>query len=888
MLTILHVLCDYQDKPLGTDSPKPRLSWALQAEKRNVKQTAYRIQVSQQSDFSGELADTGTITSEQSVHVDIPDTLLLPSTRYFYRVMVSSDDSSSEWKESWFETGRLSESNWTANWITCPSDVVSSEQSPRFRKAFHLDGKQIKSARLYATATGLYEARLNGKRIGDMYLAPGWTNYRDRLLYQSYDVTELIQEDNVLSFTIGKGWYQGNLGWSGKKNIYGEESTFLAELHLQNEDGEHIIIPTDSSWTAGASPILSSEIYHGETYDARLEQIGWDQPGFDETKWFPVSIAKKPPGKLAAQEHEPVRKHEHFKPIELITTPKGETVLDFGQNMVGWVHFKVKGKRGQSVSLYHFEVLDSDGNVYLDNLRQAKQTNTYILKGGEKEAYEPHFSFQGFRYVQLVDFPKELDLEDFTGVVLHSDMRRTGHFECSNELLNQLQHNIIWGQKGNFVDVPTDCPQRDERMGWTGDAQMFISTAAYLYNVAPFFTKWLRDLASEQGDDGSVPFVIPHVDEFSTHSSAAWGDAAVICPWVLYEQYGDVRILEEQFESMKAWVNYIHQQGEHPFLWNTGFHFGDWLALDSQPGSYIGATERDFIATAFYAYSTHLVSKAARVLKREADVSHYEELYASIKEAFLTEFVTDSGRLAVPTQTAHVLAITFDLLEGTSLKRAEQKLKQLMNDSKYHLTTGFVGTPYLNFALTKAGLDDIAFTLLFQEDYPSWLYQVKKGATTVWEHWDGIREDGSFWSKDMNSFNHYAYGSIGDWLYRKVAGIDCDSTAPGYKRIHFEPHFTENLSWVKSSLDTMYGLTASSWELHKDGNITWKVTIPPNTTGLLVFPTDDIHLADMDGLVHILEQNYQQTIAEFGSGDYSFSFKPVELTSILKATDLTF
>ncbi|MDQ0207462.1 alpha-L-rhamnosidase [Alkalicoccobacillus murimartini] len=884
MLSIQNVRCEYQQQPLGIDCQKPRLCWELSSTRRSMVQNAYQIQVSLDSNFTSILADSRRIESSESIHVNMPHFEATPTTRYYYRVKVWSEDEESDWeKDLWFETGLQSESNWQAEWITIPPSAIHPDQSPRFRKSFTYELPNIKSARLYTTAAGLYEARLNGARISDTYFAPGWTNYNDRIQYQTYDVTDFIRNgENVLAFTLGKGWYRSNLGWEDKIDIYGKESALLAELHIINDNNEQTIIRSDTTWKAGISPILSSEIYHGETYDARLEQPGWDEPEFSLDDWVSVIHAEKPKGRIVSQENEPVRKQEHLTPIEIIRTPKGQTVLDFGQNMVGWVHFRIQGKRGETVSLRHFEVLDADGNVYVDNLRKAKQTVSYTLKGDDKEEFEPFFSFQGFQYVELIDFPGQVQLEDFTGIVLHSDMQRIGTFECSDELINQLQHNIVWGQKGNFLDVPTDCPQRDERLGWTGDAQMFISTASYLYNVVPFFKKWLRDLSSEQGEDGSVPFVIPHVLNETSHSSAAWGDAAVICPWVLYENYGDKRILEEQFGSMKAWVNYIHQQGDDPYLWNTGFHFGDWLALDSKPGSYIGATERDFIATAFYAYSAKLVSKAAHVLGLEADHHHYKKLHSQVQDAFSNEFITTNGRLAVPTQTAHILALNFDLVTGKTRERTEQKLKQLMSDANYHLKTGFVGTPYLNFALTKAGHTDIAYTLLFQDDYPSWLYQVKKGATTVWEHWDGIKEDGGFWSADMNSFNHYAYGSIGDWLYRKVAGIDCDK--PGYQRIRFEPHFTNELRWVKASLHTLYGQVTSAWKMDEDGRVKWSIDIPPNTTGLVQFPVvsavnvreGSTQLADIEGLLQL-----EDVTAELGSGSYTFNFEPTNISTKL-------
>ncbi|WP_059102630.1 alpha-L-rhamnosidase [Shouchella shacheensis] len=881
MLKLTNVLCEYMENPIGLDVDNPRISWQLRSDKRGTNQTAYQVQVATDKNYEEIVADSGKILSDHSVHVQLPPFKVEAKTLYHYRVKVWTGSGACDWSEGhYFETGLLRSDAWSASWVSATENLVEDAQSPRFRRTFDYQSPKLTRARLYITATGLYEARLNGARVGDAYFTPGWTNYHKRLQYQTYDVTELIREgENVLGVTLGKGWYSGNLAWEGKVNIYGNEQSFIAELHVESEDGEHLVVFSDDNWKTGKSPILESELYHGETYDARLEEPGWDEANFQEDGWVVAKANKKPTSHIVAQENEPVRKQGRITPIKLIHTPNGEVVLDFGQNMVGWVHFKIKGDKSKTVSLKHFEVLDANGNVYLDNLRQAKQTITYTLRGGEEETYEPFFSFQGFRYVQLIGFDESVKLGDFTGIVLHSDMRRIGNFECSNPSINQLQHNIVWGQKGNFLDVPTDCPQRDERLGWTGDAQMFISTASYLYNVAPFFKKWLRDLTSEQGLDGSVPFVIPDTLDPDSHSSAAWGDAAVICPWTLYENYGDERLLEEQFPSMKAWVNYIRKQGSDEYLWNTGFHFGDWLALDSQPDTYIGATERDFIATAFYAYSARLVSRAADVLGKESEYVHYNELYQSVKAAFAREFITGSGRLSVPTQTAHILALMFDLVDGDIQKRTERKLKQLLKDAHYHLKTGFVGTPYLNFALSKAGYDQVAYTLLFQKDYPSWLYQVEKGATTVWEHWDGIKEDGSFWSEDMNSFNHYAYGSIGDWLYRRVAGIDLDKEAVGFKRIHFAPRFTKELSWVKGTLHTMYGNVESSWSFTTGSEVVWDVTVPANATGIVHIPSDSTSsvkegnqaLEQAEGIRNVIRTE-EGLLAEVGSGDYRFQF----------------
>ncbi|MBS4198644.1 family 78 glycoside hydrolase catalytic domain [Bacillus sp. FJAT-49732] len=882
MFNISDVRCEYKKNPIGIDVVRPRISWKLESDHRGVVQSSYQIQVAEDQDFVRQVWDSEEVKSDQSIHIEIKDVQVTPRTRYYYRVQAwNQHGEGTGWSEtSFWETGLLNKNEWSAEWISSPSDLelMDGTQSPILHRNFSLNAP-VSSARIYATALGIYNLQLNGEKIGDAYFTPGWTNYNERLQYQTYDVTALLRSgNNDIEAMIGNGWYKGELAWSGAHSHYGNRLAFLFQMHVVLNDGTEIIIRSDNQWQAAASPILMSEIYHGETYDARLEQ--------KEKTWKQVEVISYTKDILVAQENDHVRKIEEIKPIALSTTPKDEVVLDMGQNMVGWLRFSVQGDAGQEVKLIHAEVLNKDGNFYMDNIRTAKQTNQYILKGGEKEIFEPHFTFQGFRYVQLIGFTADqLHLDNFTGVVLHSDMEPTGSFECSDPMINQLQHNILWGLKGNFLDVPTDCPQRDERLGWTGDAQMFIRTSTFLMNVVPFFTKWLRDLESDQAEDGGVPFVVPNVlgkegmGEFPPpFSSAAWGDATVICPWTIYLVYGDERLLEEQYESMKAWVEYIRRQGENEFLWNTGFHFGDWLALDSKPDSYVGATDRDYIATAFYAYSTSLLQKTATILEKVKDAEKYAELHSNIVKAFNEEFVTPAGRLSVPTQTAQLLALMFELVEGRAKDRAVEKLMELLKESNFHLTTGFVGTPYLNHVLSENGQNEAAYKLLFQKDYPSWLYQVTKGATTIWEHWDGIKEDGSFWSADMNSFNHYAYGAIGDWLYRKVVGIDMDEQHPAYKKSIIKPLPGKGLTYAKGKLETMYGTIASSWTKRDDGTMEFEVTIPTNTSAEIILPNASRK--------QILESNYplkqsnelsvtdcnNEVKVLVGSGSYRFTY----------------
>jgi len=890
MLHIQDLRIEYRKNPVGIGEKRPRASWKLESDRRAVLQTAYEIEVAEDPGFERIVWHSGRRETDRSANVELEGLQVGSRKRYHYRVKAWADSGeSSGWSETaYFETGVLDKAEWQAKWIGVhkpesewkEKPATYEERSPMLRKAFSV-GAGVRKARIYATALGLYELELNGKRVGDSYFAPGWTSYKHRIQTQTYDVTGMLAEgENAVGAMLGNGWYKGPLAWKDHYCLYGTRQALLMQLHIEYEDGTEQIVASDDSWRTAGGPILSSDIYHGEAYDARQEVPGWSGPGFDDGAWEPVAVIEQSYDALLPQENDPVRKIEEIRPIELIRTPLGETVLDLGQNMVGWLKFSVRGEAGREVVVHHAEVLDAEGNFYTENLRAAKQEIRYILKGGDTETFEPRFSFQGFRYVRLTGFPEPIRLEDFTGVVLHTDMASTGSFACSDPLVNQLQHNIRWGLKGNFLDVPTDCPQRDERLGWTGDAQMFVRTAAYLNQVAPFFAKWSRDLSADQLPNGGVPFVIPNVLDENSHSSSAWGDAAVIVPWTIYQVYGDERILEEQYESMTAWIEYIRQQGDNEFLWNTGFHFGDWLGLDSKPDTYVGATDRDYIATAFYAYSTSLVRQAAEVLGKAEDAAKYAALYEGIVAAFYDEFVSPNGRLTVPTQTAQVLGLVFGILNGKAKERAVAKLDELMEESKHHLTTGFVGTPYLNFALTDNGRNGASYKLLFQQDYPSWLYQVTKGATTIWEHWDGIKEDGSFWSKDMNSYNHYAYGAIGDWLYRRVAGIDLADGTAGYKQIVIRPEPGEGLSWAEGKLETMYGAVRSHWKRSDDGAMTLEVEIPANATAEIRLPgasADAVSesgsaLGSAEGVGGVSQGEGYVSVA-VGSGRYAFSWQ---------------
>jgi alpha-L-rhamnosidase len=700
---------------------------------------------------------------------------------------------------------------YSASWISAGLGDVC----PVFKKKIECK-RGVQNADLFITAFGVYEAELNGRRVGAFFMAPGWTSYHKRLQYQQYDVTDLLKKSSELRVTLGKGWCVGRIAWGEKPGDWGNETALLACLRIRYDNGDEELIPTDATWEWAESPVRFSEIYDGETYDARVIPADWK----------PAMLVQRGKEVLLPQEGEIVCPQEVLRPVGMLTTPKGETVLDFGQNLTGYVRFTVCGEAGDEVRLSHAEVLDHDGNFYTENLRSAKNEIRYLCGGGE-ETYHPHFCFQGFRYVRIDCWPGNPKVEDFQAVVVHSQLERTGEFECSNPLLNQLYRNIIWGQKGNFLDVPTDCPQRDERLGWTGDAEVFARAASYNFNVLRFFKKWLHDLQADQLENGGVPHVIPNV--IDGHGSAAWGDAAVICPWQMYLTYGDRTVLEDQFESMRRWVEYIRSQGTEEALWNTGEHFGDWLGLDAQEGSYKGSTSEPLIATAYFAYSTSLLVKAGKALGR--DMSEYEALYGRIVEAFRREFI-QGGKMACDTQTAHVLALYFNLAAPEQKPALAARLAQLVHEHGDTLTTGFVGTPYLLYALADNGYLDLAYTLLLQEKFPSWLFSVRMGATTIWEHWDGVKEDGSMWSKDMNSFNHYAYGAVADFLYSAVAGINPDETQPGYRHILLRPRPDNRLEYARASLKTAYGTVCSGWK-RQDGGYVFDFDIPEGCTATL-------------------------------------------------------
>jgi alpha-L-rhamnosidase len=654
------------------------------------------------------------------------------------------------------------------------------------------------------------------------------------------------------------------------------------QMKVIYQDGTESLITSDETWKGNNDgAIRMNDNYDGETYDARKKLTGWNLSGYDEKNWTNVKLGNYKFDNLIASEGSPVRKIEEIKPVKVFKTPKGSLIVDMGQNMVGWIRLKVTGEKGTVITLRHAEVMDKYGEFYTENLRSAKCQLTYTLGGTGEEVYEPRFTFMGFRFVEVTGFPGELKTDNITGIVVHSDMARTGSFECSNPLINQLQHNILWGQKGNFVDIPTDCPQRDERLGWTGDAQAFCRTAAFNMDIAAFFTKWLKDVAADQRPGGEVPVVIPDVlnpqGSVTAKASAGWGDVAVIAPLTMYNVYGDKKLLEMQYPSMKAWVEYIRKKAGDSYMWKDGSIYGDWLFYHPPVNNHTepdGYTEPDFIATAFYAYSTRLLSLAAKELGKPEDEKLYTELFNRIKEVFLHEYVTPAGRVGTNSQTSYVLALMFDLLPEQLRDNAARFLVEDIKSRRNHLSTGFLGTPFLCHVLSRFGYTDVAYDLLLQETYPSWLYPVKMGATTIWERWDGQKTDSTFQDPGMNSFNHYAYGAIGDWMYRVSAGIE--TMAPGYKHIIIQPHPSNRLDYSKATFESSYGTIESGWE-RKDGKIIVRVKVPVNTTATIILPVEILTKITEGGkplsgnaVFYDVRSVDKKTMMEAGSGDYIF------------------
>lgn len=840
VVTISRVQVEHQSEAFGIGADSPRLSWMVETDAPAWRQAGYEIEA---YDADGNLLSHSSVESDESVLVPWTFAPLASRQRVAVRVRVRGEDGEvSAWSEKIpVEAGLLAPQDWTAQFVTpdWEEDIRRAQPAPLLRREFDVRAS-VSAARLYITSLGVYEPYLNGSVVGDNVMAPGWTSYHHRLRYQTFDVTNQLQQGrNALGVMLGDGWFRSRLGFGGgKRNLYGNKLALLAQLEITYADGSVQTIITDENWRAVKGPILASDIYDGETYDARLERPGWANAGYDEQDWRGVRAIEWDMKTLVAPLGPPVRRQEVVEPVAILKSPAGCTILDFGQNLVGRLRLSVQGPAGQTITLRHAEVLE-EGEMSIRPLRTAQATDRYTLRGGGIETWEPRFTFHGFRYAEIENWQGELHLDDIRAVVCHSDLERTGWFECSDPLISRLHENVVWSMRGNFFDVPTDCPQRDERLGWTGDIQVFAPTASFLYDTYGFLASWLQDLAAEQKDAGGiVPVVIPNTIDRPPFMAAAWSDAAVIVPWVQYQRFGDKTILAEQFESMRTCVDTIEELAGETRLWDKGFQFGDWLDPAAPPERPAEArTDRPLVATAYFARSAELVGLAAGVLGLEKEQAHYLALADEIRQAFAQEYVTPAGRLLSDAQTAYALAIEFGLLPNPAQRQhAAERLVALVRGNGYHIGTGFVGTPLICDALCRTGNHADAYNLLLQRECPSWLYPVTMGATTIWERWDSLLPDGSVNPGEMTSFNHYALGAVADWLHRTVGGLG--PAEPGYRRIAIAPRPGGGMSHASARHLTPYGMAECAWKI-EDGSIKVNVVVPPNATANVSLPGKD-------------------------------------------------
>jgi alpha-L-rhamnosidase len=886
--------CAHLVNPLGIAPDRVRFSWELEGTEGDCAQAAFHIQVFPNEGMRSEQRqpywDSGEVASAETADIPYTGRQLMRGGRYRWWIRVRdgqgrrsdwSDQATFEveldqadgWRAAWISRGRVRES------VTPPSgagpvDPVANALAPApyLRRSFAVDGP-VSSARLYITALGLYEARLNGQRVGDACLAPGWTDYGKRVLYQTYDVTAMLgQGENVLGAVLADGWYSGFFGFDAKRagSHYGTAPELLAQLVITFADGSQQRIVTDEHWRAGTGAIRHADLLMGEKQDLRLEPAGWDAPGFNADDWPAVGRRDRDDRPLVADPGPPVRVTEEIMPAGITRDSRGRQIVDFGQNLPGWVRLHVAAPAGTAIRIRHGEVLSADGSLYTENLRTARQTDEYVTGDGDS-VLEPRFTLHGFRYAEITGYPGDLDPADAVAVVVHSDIEASGCFSSSERWLDQLFNVIDWGQRGNFVSVPTDCPQRDERLGWLGDAQIFARTACYNRDVASFFAKWIDDVADAQLPSGAFTDVAPRLT-FTRPAAPAWGDAGVIVPWTVWKMYGDTAILRRHFGAMTRWMDFIERANpDYLRTRELGNSYNDWLA----PGD--DNTPRELLATAYWAHDAALMAEIAEAAGRPGEAAGYRALQAKIRLAFADAFVRGDGRIASGAQTAYVLGLHMGLIPDELSGAAAEQLVAAIRDADWHLTTGFVGVGYLLPVLSANGHDDVAYRLLVQRTRPSWRYMLDNGATTIWERWDGRTGERGFQSPQMNSFNHYSLGSVGEWLYRFVLGIDQQPGTAGFGRLLLRPHPGGELSWARGSYRSVRGLIGTGWE-HSGDQFTFRVELPPNVTASVRVPSG--HAAgvrDQDGSRPKALASYpgaagiQEAVFEVGSGTHQFS-----------------
>jgi alpha-L-rhamnosidase len=874
-----YLRCEYKVDPLGINVTKPRLSWEMRDVRRGAKQTAYQILAAGSAEklAAGEadLWDSGKVESDQTSQVVYAGKSPASRTQCHWKVRIwDQDGQASAWsRPARWTMGLLEPQEFKAKWIGyAPADDESASKPavmgcPLLRKEFKIE-QPIRRATLYASALGVYRMYLNGKAVGNDYFTPDWTDYAKRVYYNTYDVTDLVKlGGNALGGILGPGWYSGHIAWDKNGKIYGPYPRLWAQLEIELADGARIVVASDETWKTASGPIVEGEFLAGETYDATKETPGWDEAGFDESQWRAVKITEKIPAKLEAFPGVTVQETDTLTPVKITEPQPGTYVFDMGRNFAGVARLKVTGPRGAQVKMRFAERLNPDGTIYTKNLRAARATDTYVLKGQGQEVYQPRFTYHGSQYVEVTGFPGKPQRDAVTGVALNSAVPLVGEFECSSEMVNTLYQNIVWTQRANYISVPTDCPQRDERLGWTGDAECFVRAATYNADVAAFFTKWLVDLDDAQDAEGAFPDVAPRV-VVKEGGTAAWADAGTICPCTIYWVYDDRRLLQRHYPAMVRWVEYCRKNSKNLLRPDAGY--GDWLSIKAE-------TPKDVIGTAYFAESAKITALAAKILGREEDAKKYMELFDEIKAAFNKAYVNSEGRIKGNTQTCYVMALYFDLLPEDKREAAVKYLVEDIRNRDGRLSTGFLGTSILMPTLSRFKQTPVAYELLLSEKFPSWGFTIKHGATSIWERWDGWTPEKGFQDPKMNSFAHYSFGAVAQWLFQTVAGID--TARPGFQNILIKPEPGDGIDWVKAAYRSPHGKIISAWK--KTGNkLVIDLTIPANTTAKAflpanlersdVQPTESGKPVDQAPGVKVLGLDGKTLNVEIGAGTYRF------------------
>ena len=832
----VQLLCEYKTDPMGIETKTPRFGWQIETTDRGVSQSAFRVLVASSPELlkqeKGDLWDSKKVECCNSTLVEYGGQPLQSATRFYWAVQIwNQNGQQTAWSQpAWFETGFYDSSEWTAKWIGS-GDTIMPLRSIMLRKEFNV-AKPIQSARLYVTGLGNYIARINGKKVGDELLTPAWTDYKFRLNYQIYDVTSMLNEGaNAIGAMLGNMWWSSGMGWSGANMRYTKNGPLrlLAQLRIDYADGSNETVISDNSWTTTPSPIVYDHIYHGEHYDARLEQTGWDTAGFDGKEWNAAVVLNNLDVILQTQKEEPIRVTREIKPINVSKMPNGDYVFDMGQNMVGFASVKVSGEKGKTITIRYAELLHPDGSVAQENLRTAKVTDKYTLKGEGEEVYIPTFIYHGFRYVQVSGI-ENADENTLTGLVFNTDAKEVGSFSSSNELFNKVWSNSFWGLRGNAMSAPTDCPQRDERLGWTGDGQIFAPTAFYNMRLSNFYAKWATDMRDGQSKEGWIGDFHPGFGDPGV-GKPAWADAISVVPWRIYEFYGDKRALEENYEAIKKWVAYMESVAKNDtYVWPLGtdwFGYGDWVPVEASPTKPIGGL--------YHYYGIEVLANIAKILGKDDEAKAYTERLPQVAKGFQNAYYDAVAKqYEGKTQSANLLPIHFGITPEDQKADVVKNLVANINAHNDHLTTGFIGSAYLLPVLSENGQHELAYKVANQRTYPSWGYMVDNGATTIWELWNSNTEP----PEGMNSRNHFTYGSVAAWYYGYLAGIRPTMEAPGFKKVIIAPMPVGDLTFVKASTETLYGTVASEWKKSGD-SFTLTVKIPANTTAEVSMPATE-------------------------------------------------